>query len=280
MRTRSSSVADSSSPSPPRSRRDTHLKAKRTRPNATSSTRRSQPTKTGTLEYAASEATARPGASKQQAPLVVLILGGRPFPVKSMYRLSYWRVSSKELTEACNVYMPRRTSEAKTKVRKGSEKRQSLSSSQTSKRIKTTPPAKTSSPTPLTKSSKSENFPARLDSDAPLYFEFLKQHNIIAATLTKHAPATEKGKRNPTYTKKRDNALFEMMEGVYSERPDMAHFFSPDAKAHTSGRPVKRIIIERAIGWWKREKAKYRKAREQLGETGQGLTPWPGPLPA
>ncbi|SGY77613.1 BQ5605_C005g03682 [Microbotryum silenes-dioicae] len=252
MRTRSSSVADSSSPSPPRSRRDTHLKAKRTRPNATSSTRRSQPTKTGTLEYAASEATARPGASKQQAPLVVLILGGRPFPVKK----------------------------AKTKVRKGSEKRQSLSSSQTSKRTKTTPPAKTSSPTPLTKSSKSENFPARLDSDAPLYFEFLKQHNIIAATLTKHAPATEKGKRNPTYTKKRDNALFEMMEGVYSERPDMAHFFSPDAKAHTSGRPVKRIIIERAIGWWKREKAKYRKAREQLGETGQGLTPWPGPLPA
>ncbi|SGY53818.1 BQ5605_C006g03805 [Microbotryum silenes-dioicae] len=63
-----------------------------------------------------------------------------------------------------------------------------------------------------------------------------------------------------------------MMEGVYSERPDMAHFFSPDAKAHSSGRPVKKIIIKRAIGWWKREKAKYRKAREQLGETGQGLT--------
>ncbi|KDE02065.1 hypothetical protein MVLG_07359 [Microbotryum lychnidis-dioicae p1A1 Lamole] len=105
--------------------------------------------------------------------------------------------------------MSRRTSEAKTKVRKGSEKRQSLNSSQTSKRTKTTPPAKTSSPTPLTKSSKSENFPARLDSDAPLYFEFLKQHNI-AATLTKHAPATEKGKRNPIYNKKRDNALFEV----------------------------------------------------------------------
>ncbi|KDE02168.1 hypothetical protein MVLG_07260, partial [Microbotryum lychnidis-dioicae p1A1 Lamole] len=65
----------------------------------------------------------------------------------------------------------------KAKVRKGSEKRQSLSSSQTSKRTKTTPPAKTSSPTLLTKSSKSENFPARLDSDAPLYFEFLKQQH-------------------------------------------------------------------------------------------------------
>ncbi|SGY53811.1 BQ5605_C006g03804 [Microbotryum silenes-dioicae] len=183
MRTRSSSVAFSLSPPPPRSRGNTHLKAKRTRPDATSSTHRSQPT-------------------KYWVPSKLLQARQGPVPARQSNR--------PPLSSSSSEGTPSPVKKAKAKVCKGSEKRQSLSSSQTSKRTKMTPPAKTSSPTPLTKSLKSEDFPARLDSDAPLYFKFLKQHNIIAATLTKHAPATKKGKRNPTYTKKCDNALYEV----------------------------------------------------------------------